>query len=81
MAQVPILSTKNVKIPVELERAFNSLPNRDRWAPAGFPDFVRDAVRRYLDEQERLVKFGAGVPEEEGRTQAEVPPDTRSHRK
>jgi hypothetical protein len=76
------LSTKNVKIPVYLEEKFEKLANRDAWGPGAFPSFVREAVRWYLNEQERLAKFGvSGVPEEADQRQAGAPPGKPSRRK
>ncbi len=45
--------TKPVRIPLSLEEEFNTLPNRQRWGSANsaFADFVREALRYYLDYQ------------------------------
>ena len=48
--------TKPVRIPVSLEEEFNRLPNRANWDPVGFPEFVREAVRHYLEYQKRCAR-------------------------
>ena len=78
---VPALSTKNVKIPVYFEEQFQKLTNRDAWGPGGFPSFVREAVRWFLIEQERLSRYGiSSAQEEEGRTDREPRQNKVAHR-
>ena len=72
--------TKLVRISSELEDRFNHLPNRQNWLPVGFPEFVREATRYYLERQERLAQFGVAEEREEaGRgTPAQPQADTRA---
>jgi hypothetical protein len=74
--------TKLVRVSSQLEDRFNRLPNKENWAPVGFPEFVREAVRQFLTKQEKLAKFGvSGVQEEGDQRQAGAPPGKPSRRK
>lgn len=75
--------SKPVRISRQLEERFNRLPNRGSWEPAGFPEFVREATRYYLERQERLAQFGVAEEREEADrgTPARPQADTRGRRK
>jgi len=44
--------TKPVRIPVSLEEQFEKLPNKGDYGPSGFPEFVRQAVRFFLEREQ-----------------------------
>lgn len=56
-------NTKLVRLSRSLEEEFNRLPNSGEWDPTGFPEFVREAVRAYLDWYKGIGRFeGIRVP-------------------
>ena len=57
-------NTKLVRVSTELENRFKKLPNKADWDPTGFPEFVREAVRAYLDEHEARAYRGIREREE-----------------
>jgi len=66
--------TKPVRISRSLEDEFNKLPNKSDWDPTGFPEFVRDAVRYYLQRQEERSGMVFSVDtEEDGKDREESP--------
>ncbi len=43
-----------LRIPKELRNRFNKLEKRNSWK--GFPAFVREAIRMYLDHHEEIER-------------------------
>ena len=63
--------TKLVRLSRRLELEFDKLPNKRNWDPVGFPEFVRDAVREKLIQEERLEAARNTPPAEDDPSHSE----------
>lgn len=59
------MTTTPVRIANSLRKEFEKLPNKDDWAPVGWPAFVRDAVREKLTQEQHLSKLRDAPPVED----------------
>ena len=66
--------TKLVRLSRTLEDGFDELPNKSDWDPTGFPEFVREAVRYYLQRQEERVGMVFSVDRQEDGSDREESP-------
>ena len=47
-----------LRVPRELRNRFDNLDKKDSWK--GFPSFVREAIRIYLDHHEEIQRANSG---------------------
>ena len=59
------MTTSPVRIANSLRRKFEKLPNKDDWAPVGFPEFVRVAVRDRIIQEQRKASWVDEAPSED----------------